>query len=202
MQKKIFLVIAIIMLLTGCSRASSEIVLEDETLKGQENAAFLASNDDFENVEASDSEDISKIFVYVCGEVVSPGVYELDEGSRVIDAVSAAGGLSESADDAYINLAALLEDGIKIRIPSRDETKDCEEAVEAFGTTGNSNGRVNINTASVEELKSLPGIGDGIAGKIVKYREENGKFSKIEDIMKVSGIKDKLFQKIKEQITV
>ena len=220
MQKKIFLVVAIIMLLTGCRRTDSEIIFEDDTLKRQEDAAFLALPDEGEEsgeADKADQDTSSVIFVYVCGEVESPGVYELSEGSRVIDAVSAAGGVLETADDSYINLAAPLEDGIKLRIPSKEDTCSDKSEInissntsiisrgldESSSTSDNgNNGLVNINTASLEQLKTLPGIGEGIAGKIIKYREENGRFSAIEDIMKVSGIKDKLFQKIKDQITV
>jgi competence protein ComEA len=190
-------------------------------LKRQEDAAFLALPDEGEGsgeADKADQDTSSVIFVYVCGEVESPGVYELSEGSRVIDAVSAAGGILETADDSFVNLAAPLEDGIKLRIPSKEDTcggeseinvssntsiisKGIDESVSTSEDNGN-NGLVNINTASLDQLKTLPGIGEGIAGKIIKYREENGRFSAIEDIMKVSGIKDKLFQKIKDQITV
>ncbi len=221
MHNIILVLIATVMLLSGCSYANQELVFEEVSGQVDSSAAFLSLSDvssgekELETIE----EPPKGIFVYVCGAVSEPGVYELDEGSRVIDAVTAAGGLSDEADGSYVNLAAPLEDGLKLRIPTITETSGenvaavpkssgaqievMTKALEGDGQTSDGgNGMVNINTASAEQLKTLPGIGDGIASRIVDYRTECGNFSCIEDIMKISGIKDKLFQKIKDRITV
>ena len=184
----------------------------------EENSASEASA--ATSVSAADSpakEDISsgQLFVYVCGAVEKAGVYELDEGSRIVDAVDAAGGFAEGADKTYVNLAARLTDGMKLQIPTLEEASDSKlsKGIESFDSdsvaatsqltaAGVSEGLVNINTATKEELKSLSGIGDSTADKIIRYREDNGGFGKIEDIMKVSGIKEKLFSKIRDNITV
>ena len=154
----------------------------------------------------------SNIVVYICGAVISPGVYELPSGCRVNDAVVAAGGFSDEADRNYINLAATVSDGVKIMIPTRDEVAgsggylpETDFGVDsgvAVSEKSSDKGLININTATAEELKSLPGIGDSVSGKILDYRQKNGNFKCIEDIMKVSGIKEKLFSKIKDKITV
>ncbi len=153
--------------------------------------------------------------VYVCGAVENAGVYELDEGSRIVDAVEAAGGFAEGADRTYVNLAARLSDGMNLLIPTMQEASDSDlvKGIESFDSgsvadssqnndTGTGSGLININTATKEELKSLSGIGDSTADKIIRYREDNGGFKKIEDIMKISGIKEKLFSKIRDNITV
>lgn len=228
MHKKILILIATVMLLSGCSYASQDLVFDEVPQQVDSSAAFLSlSDDDTGDSNVHTEEQVRRgIFVYVCGAVSEPGVYELDEGSRVIDAVKAAGGLSDTADETYVNLAAPLEDGLKLRIPtveeisgeqsdlvasrsgsvSQGQNAQFEVMTKAIEGDGNSsdNGStlVNINTATAEQLKTLPGIGDGIASRIVDYRTECGKFSCIEDIMKISGIKDKLFQKIKDRITV
>ena len=125
--------------------------------------------------------------------------------------MEAAGGFSDEADTEYVNLAARLQDGVKLQIPTVDETSGVvADKVNSFdpGTgetnnnSDNSGGLININTADKESLKTLPGIGDGIAGRIIEYREKNGSFRNIEDIMNVTGIKDKLFSKFKDRITV
>ena len=123
-----------------------------------------------------------------------------------------ANGFSEDADRTYVNLAERVVDGAKLKIPTTLETGDETLAAgidsfdgEALGTgsgLAQDSELININTASLNELTTLPGIGEGIAGKIIKYRDENGSFKCIEDIMKVSGIKDKLFSKIKDHIIV
>lgn len=159
---------------------------------------------------------VQKIIVHVCGAVVSPGVYELNEGSRIIDAVNRADGLLITAASDYVNLAAVVSDGEKIWIPTVEEVKELAQNPNAFSgitaATGNASvrealqaadtGKVNINTADKELLCTLPGIGDTRAESIIAYRENSGGFSCIEDIMKVSGIKENSFQKIKEYIVV
>ena len=128
--------------------------------------------------------------VYVSGAVVKPGLYYLPQGSRVGDAVNAAGGFAANAESDQINLAALLTDGEQINVP---------------GVGGNVHinlGRININTATVEELDTLPGIGPTTAQAIVDYRTQNGPFQAIQDIMNVPGIGASSYDLIKNLITV
>lgn len=144
-------------------------------------------------------EDLPVCFVHICGAVEKPGVYELSDGSRIYQAVELAGGFLPEADESGLNLAALVSDGMKIQILTR------EEAETASGQDGYAladGGKININTAGAEELMTLKGIGESRAREIIAYREKHGRFSKIEDIMQVPGIKDGAFQKIKDDITV
>ena len=147
-------------------------------------------------------------WVHICGQVADPGVYELPKGSRIFQAVEAAGGFTGQAEDELLNLAGMVTDGMKITVLSKDEARVLEnedrECIAGAGDadSGNTGGLVNINTASREELMTLKGIGASRAEDIIRYREEFGEFQKIEDIMKVSGIKDAAFQKIKDSITV
>ena len=151
--------------------------------------------------ESDENESVARYCVYVCGEVITPGLYYLDADSRVGDAIELAGGMSENANEAGINLADHIEDGAKIYIPSlEDDTASSVTSQDSGGT--DDNGLVNINTASKEELTTLPGIGEARAESIIAYREESGPFSSIEDIMSVSGIKDAAFDKIKDLICV
>lgn len=154
-----------------------------------------------------DQENEETVFVYVCGAVNIPGVYELEKGSRIYQAVLLAGGTREDAAAEFVNQAQLVEDGAQIYIPSR------EEAAQGIpgGATGvldpgtdaaENDGKVNLNTASEEELKTLSGIGDTRAERILEYRETNGGFGTIEELMKVEGIKEGVFDKIKDRITV
>lgn len=164
-----------------------------------------------------------KIMVYITGEVKNPGIYELEENSRIKDVIEKAGGLKETADITDINLATILQDEDKITIPSKEENKQEKQNTEKIqsnkqsktteksqnttsistNTTGkNQNTKVNINTATQTELETLPGIGPSIASKIVSYRKENGKFKSIEEIKKVSGIGESKYANIKELIKV
>ena len=137
----------------------------------------------------------AEIMVYVCGAVETPGVYSLTEKDRVVDAITMAGGVTEQAAEEYLNLAAFLQDGEKIYVPTLDE-------VLLWETEEERKNLVNINTAGVEVLCTLPGIGESKAGDIIAYREKQGDFEQVEDIMKVPGIKEYLYQKIEDYITV
>ena len=137
------------------------------------------------------------IRVHVCGAVQQEGVYELPAGSRYEQAIQAAGGFSELADRSALNLAAVVSDGEQIRVLTKEEAQVCRASAEEA-----SDGRININTASREELMSLPGIGEARAEAIIAYREEHGAFQSIEDIMQVSGIKEGAFEKLKAKIKV
>ncbi|MDO5484871.1 MAG: ComEA family DNA-binding protein [Sarcina sp.] len=157
--------------------------------------------------------------VHVCGAVQKQGVYKLPQGSRVCDAVDAAGGFAPDADTSWLNLAAVVEDASQIRIPTEEETQALRENPDLTGTgspylpesgqklpggisTSGEDDRIDLNTASLEQLMTLPGIGEAKAGQIITYREKNGRFETIEDIMKVPGIKNAGFEKLKEYITV
>ena len=171
--------------------------------------------------EGGNGVEISTLFVHICGEVMRPGVYELPEGSRVYEAVEEAGGFTQDAAADYVNLAYILEDGWKIEIPSWENLETDGEgkgngissgiSADAgwtgngtgdFGGDASGDGLVDINTATKQELITLPGVGESRAESIISYREKNGGFSKIEDIMKVEGIKDGMFAKMKDKICV
>lgn len=155
----------------------------------------------------ADSAVIKDIKVYVCGAVQRPDVYEISADSRIVDAVSAAGGFAIDAYPEAMNLAETVSDGSRIYVPTKEEVDALAVVYSDTGsgsgdTTSDSTGRVNINTATLEELTTLPGIGDTRARAIIDYREQNGAFGNIEDIMQVTGIKEKSFSKIKDSICV
>ena len=162
-----------------------------------------------EDAAAADSvsDEKKSILVFVCGAVQSEGVYELPEGARVIDAVQAAGGYTDEADRSYINQAAFVYDAQKLRIPTAEEAAELEEPEETAGddlgshvSTGG--GRININTADLDELMRIPGIGESKARNILSYREEHGRFGSVREIMNVRGIGSSVYEKMKDCITV
>ena len=144
------------------------------------------------------------LYVHVCGAVKEEGVYRLPEGSRLLDGIEAAGGFRADADTVYHNLAALLKDGQKIYVPTAEETKSIsveERAGEGDVLSGQKEIQpVNLNTADLEQLMTLRGIGEAKAKDILRYREKVGSFRKIEEIMNVSGIGEAMFERIKEDI--
>lgn len=160
------------------------------------------------------------ICIHICGAVKNPGVYELKNGSRVYEAVCAAGGYADNADMDYVNQALVLNDSDKLVIPTLEETsfvdgnttvvKEKDFGIEGGNIDGSMTlnqsgadfGKVNLNTATVEELCTLSGIGEARAKAIISYRTDNGPFITIEDIMNVSGIKEASFSKIKDDICV
>lgn len=149
-----------------------------------------------------EAETKSKILVDVGGAVKMPQVVELETDSRVADAISAAGGLKDSADTTEINQAAFLTDGEKIYIPEIGETNPSGWNPGDQNSFSSSLSKININTATSEELQTLNGVGPATAEKILAYRSSNGSFKCIEDLKKVDGIGDKTFDKLKEQIKV
>ena len=180
-------------LFTACGRDTGEIILLSEADK----TADAGTGEEVGRAAAEQSrgEAPSAISVFVCGAVKCPGVVELPEGSRVNDALEAAGGFAEDAAREQVNLAAKVSDGEKLYFPT------CEEAASA-AEEKSGDGLININTASAEELCTLPGIGASRAADIIRYREREGAFVTCEDIMKVTGIKNSVYDKIKDRIKV
>ena len=185
----------IVVCLSSCSKGTVYYVEETE------NSDFEAMTQDATEGKQPENHTEKTIYVYVCGQVVTPGVYELPEGSRVYDIFALAGGFTDVAATDYWNQARVLSDGEMIYVPSKEEVINHTFEGAESGRTNESN-KVNINTASKEELMSLPGIGETKALAILAYRQENGPFSSIEEIKKVEGIKEAVFSKIKVYIEI
>lgn len=181
-----------------------------------------AGSTDRTELSDASSEETKTLVVHICGAVSAPGVYELPAGSRIIDAVEAGGGFLPEADEACCNLAEEIVDGCQIYIMTKTEScadgqtekkagiqtspdsdmQTTDRNVRSNSATALENGLVNLNTADVAALMTLPGIGESRAKAIISYREQHGAFAQIEDIMKISGIKQAAFSKIKDKITV
>lgn len=144
----------------------------------------------------------AKVYIHICGAVKNPGVYTFAAEPHVIDVVERAGGFTRRADATSVNLAESVPDGTQLVIARRDKKKAANEEQSSHHDASGASDKVNINTASQEELMTLSGIGESKAAQIVSYREANGRFQKIEDIMNISGIKEGVFSKIKDYITV
>ena len=192
-----------------------------DTDQNREAESSAGSTDRTELSDAS-SEETKTLVVHICGAVSAPGVYELPAGSRIIDAVEAGGGFLPEADEACCNLAEEIVDGCQIYIMTKSEScadgqtekkagiqtspdsdmQTTDRNVRSNSATALDNGLVNLNTADVAALMTLPGIGESRAKAIISYREQHGAFAQIEDIMKISGIKQAAFSKIKDKITV
>ena len=227
------LLLSVCIMLCGCTRREQLVLKEvsEERLSAEQqipqedkieeqNEVKLQSTGE-QNAPAEKAEP-QTIYVHVCGAVVNPSVYELPAGSRVYEAVQIAGGFTEDADESYVNQAQTLSDGVKLVIPTIEQTQAMvtensevdlvgivgeqggvqETAASAQGETASSDGKININTASEAELCNIPGIGATRAAAIVAYRQEKGGFSSVEDIMNVSGIKEGTYEKIKDSIKV
>lgn len=183
-----------------------------------DNNSFENSNKDDLNIydialiEGNENNDekienkISKIKVHITGEVLKKGLIELDEGSRIADAINEAGNITEFADLSKVNLAYELSDGQKVYIPSiKDETEEyiSESAGESVLEDEDvKDGKININTADIDLLQTINGVGESLASKIIDYRKQNGKFKSVEDLKNVSGIGDKKLEDIKDKVIV
>ncbi len=135
------------------------------------------------------------IFVHILGAVERPGLYSLREGDRAIDAVAAAGGFTDVADHAALNLARFVVDGEQIYVPALGETP-------VGGSGLNAQGKVNINTADAPALETLPRVGPALAARIIDWRNANGRFASVEDLMSVTGIGQKTFDGLRDLVTV
>ena len=184
-------------ILIGETKESADVPAEGEQEASRASGqAGTAAQSAASGETASEARD-TMIRVYVCGAVANPGVVEIPQGSRVDDALEAAGGFGAEAGREAVNLADWVSDGQKLYFPKEGEALE-EIAAEAESAPG----LVNINTADVAALCTLPGIGESRARDIISYREANGGFGACEDIMKVSGIKTAAYEKIKDKITV
>lgn len=201
--------------LCGCAEkhdAAEE--LEEFTLEGESDVEKNSSNSKTESEKASQSGTDAEeglpetLYVHVCGAVNAPGVYELKTDARIYEALEAAGGMTEDAAADWINQAEALSDGERIYVPTQEEAEESAQSVSGrwADPNGNAGGsvsdKININTAAKEELMTLSGIGASKAESILKYRQEHGNFQNIEDLKKIEGIKDGVFNKIKDDITV
>lgn len=192
--------LALVIFLMGCGQSTDEIgLLTYEEADSSTSHELLQMDESTEEIEGTEEELVS---VYICGAVISPGVYEFEVGNRVTHAVDEAGGFASDAESQYWNLAQILTDGEKIYVPTKKEVESGFDGGVNPSSLNEDDGKININTASKEQLMTLTGVGEAKALSIISYRENNGNYSAIEDVMKISGIKDAVFNTIKDYIKV
>ncbi len=209
LEKKFVIIVAgsILLILGGIwfyyHQNNDILVLDQDTLDGNGNLEDQ-QGEPKDQQEDGIEEETSKIMVHIIGQIKKPGVLILDEGSRLIEAIEKLGGPLEDADLDAVNLAQKLNDEQKIYIPKKGEIQ-IDGGVFPNGNmigNGQQDSRININSCSKEELKTLPGIGDVISENIIEYREKNGGFKSIEEIKEVNRIGDKIFNDIKDRIKI
>ncbi len=188
---KIFYAVAVAVCVAAAGIAYIVSSKADSDSNEWETAAISKTESEVPETEAKT---VAAIYVYVCGCVNNPGIVCVSEGDRIYQAVELAGGMSADADINAVNQADYVADGQKIYIPAVGEDYIPQEE--------NAGGLININTADSGTLTTLPGIGESRAEAIISYRNTNGPFGTIEDIMNVAGIKEAAFEKIKEYICV
>lgn len=208
------ILLGVVCLFSGCGR-------KETVFTAGEAPEQMEEQEKIECADANASADVSepvRVVVYICGQVNAPGVYELEAGARIGDAIEKARGMTDEAAEDALNLAQVLEDGQMIRIPSKEEMQETEkDFVIISGGSGESGaadsragsadstgagGLISLNQAAKEELMTLPGIGESKAEAILSYRQERGGFGSIEEIMNISGIKEGVYLKIKDKITI
>ena len=206
-------------LFSSCVAPSPQMALQD-AVSGKEQAALDADSRDNDagNNDIIGSNDTGgdegydalseDVYIHICGAVKSPGVYALPAGSRLGEAVEAAGGLLPEACQDYCNLAQIVSDGMQYRIPTEDEALEggislagLPETAQGDQSAYDSQGLLDINLATAAELMELPGIGQTRADAIIAYRDDHGAFACKEDIMQVTGIKGATYEKIEDYIT-
>lgn len=179
------------LLVLMASLVAAGIFLVNAITAPKEAAVSVPAQSEITEVEVKAAE----IFVHVVGEVQAPGIYQLNSGARLMDAVFAAGGLSKLADQSSVNLARELTDGEQVVVFKTGEAPTVTGAISQVS-------RISLNQSSALELEQLPGVGPALAGRIVDWREANGGFKKKEDLLNISGIGDKLFAGIKDEVVL
>jgi competence protein ComEA len=194
-NKKIWVILLVfcVIILGGCRRQEEEVMIFEE----------VELEEKSEEIESDEIEESVKMVVHVCGQVIHPGVYELNESSRIYEAVSMAGGMTEAAAKDYVNQAEFLKDGQKIYIPSVEEIQQGEIKQNSIAShTDQGEKKVNINTADKKTLQQLPGIGALIAQRILDYRDAYGGFDTIGELINVDGIGEKTLEKIWDYVSI
>ncbi len=202
--KKIHIILLLYFMLWGMAGCSGQTISLEEAILAKDQASVLSSEADKPALDIGTKGEMGEtsqadrvLYVYVCGAVTKPGVYTMPEGSRIVTAIEAAGGFLPEAAQESVNLAAPVYDSMQIVVPDMTEYVKVQE-----DQVSQEDGRVNLNTATVETLCSLNGIGEAKAEAILAYREEIGSFRSIEQIKEVSGIGDSLFHQIKDKIYI
>lgn len=228
-NKKIIIILMAIIFILGIlgviflsNKEDNSLEIGSFNLNNQENVSSEGMNEEMsKNVEKSQKENEDTIYIHIIGEVNNQGIITLKSGQRIIDAIEKAGGVTEQADLSKVNLAFILSDGQKVKIPNVNDKEENEIYVTdssgnnviinggigvSIGNVGAYDGvggrKVNINTANQTELETLNGVGPSLAAKIIDYRNKNGKFKNIEDLKNVSGIGDTKFEGIRNQVVV
>ena len=191
---KIIVVILLTLSLCSCKDDKEEVVELAEVTKDIEEDNDLNEEDD------NDADNLEYAYVHVCGAVNNPGVYKLLTSARVYEAIEVAGGASGDGCPDIINQAREITDGEQIYIPSKEDIENGTTNI--VGKDAVDDGMININTSSKEELMTLPGIGESKAESIIQHRDDNGRFNDINDLMNVEGIKEGVFNKIKDRIKI
>lgn len=206
-KKVLFCTVAAILLLglSGCESSGEKA--RDETITLQEETEDQKETEEKVEISEDRGTENESIIVYVCGKVKKEGVVTLPAGSRIYQAIEMAGGMTDEAASSCLNLAEVLTDGAKVYVPGKEEVEQGEFTTGNGGGMNtspfeNQEGKININRASKEELMTLSGIGEARAEAILQYRTEHGAFASIEDLKNISGIKDGIYEKIKDKITV
>lgn len=196
----IYIIITVLaFFITGCGSEELIITNSKEEITAEDSSV---SEDDIQYTDETENESVC---VYVCGAVVNEGVYYLDASARKEEALFAAGGYAEGAASGYINLAEKVTDGERIYFPFENEITESDmisDNISSDKEINSESSKVNINTAGKEELMTLPGIGESKAQLIIDYRNENNGFDSIEELMNIDGIKEGIFNKIKDYVTV
>ena len=200
----LFLILCMTAVNTGCQKKQKTDFILENPKEHTDNEKQTEGNKDIKEGKSDSEKEKSteNIFVYVCGAVQKPGVYGLLPGQRICDAIAAAGGLSEQAAGDSLNQAEVLSDGQMLRVLTTEEAAAATVQPGQETAESSRDGRVDINTADASALMSLPGIGQSKADAIIAYRNEHGAFKAPEELMNISGIKEGVYQKIKDSIKV